>query len=259
MKKTRTVIIKEEIDCNSEEKTSRGAFQKKIPLVVVCTVVVVILGIMFLSRHPSEVQEPASTGTTVQQPAESQENAEALIAQLMQKAALEPGNVELQYQLGSFLISLKRDREGLQYLERAVELDSTNATAYDDIGVAYAHLGIYSEAAAAYGNALRIKPEYVEASYNLGSAYMQLGKLGEAIECFDRTLALDATFYRAYNNLGWVYAQQGNMDKAIEQYEAALKIKSDFTDAHLNLATIYNFRGDSIKAEEHIKATTLLK
>jgi tetratricopeptide (TPR) repeat protein len=220
-----------------------------IRILIVCGIGVVILGIMIIAHN----QQPArpTPSESIQVPSNNQSADDNSLDQLMAQAEQNPGDVNIQHSAGNILVGQKHDREALKYLARAAALESTDATTYNDIGVAHAHLDEQVDAVAAYEKAMKLNPDYTEAEFNLGTAYMAMGNTDEAIRFFIETIRMDKTFYRAYNNLGGVYAQKGDFEKAIAQYEAALQVKSDFTDAHQNLAIIYDAMGDSVKAREH--------
>jgi len=66
--------------------------------------------------------------------------------------------------------------EALAYCERAIQLDPGLADAHNYCGVVLEQLGRLEEAIAAYDEALRIAPEFVEAQENLKEARRALGQ-----------------------------------------------------------------------------------
>ena len=62
----------------------------------------------------------------------------------------------------------------------AIRLDPTDATAYNNRGVAHRRLGQYDRAVADYGEALRHNPDYSLAYFNRAQTYTLQGKDIEA-------------------------------------------------------------------------------
>jgi tetratricopeptide (TPR) repeat protein len=58
--------------------------------------------------------------------------------------------------------------------------------------------------------AIKLKPDYVEAFNNRGLAYFNLGQYQRAIEDYDNALRLKPDYVEAYNNRGVTYLLQGN-------------------------------------------------
>src|SRR5439155_19807896 len=65
-----------------------------------------------------------------------------------------------------------QQEEGLQNLERAVELDPRNVDTLQQIALSYQHLGRYAEAIAALDRALAIVPDNVETRANRELEYL---------------------------------------------------------------------------------------
>ena len=84
--------------------------------------------------------------------------------------------------------------------------------------------------------ALRLKPDFLEAQNNLGIVLQELGQFDAAIECFHKVLERDPQQVETYNNLGNTYKEQGKLKEAIECYHKALRYQPNFLQAHHNLA-----------------------
>lgn len=63
----------------------------------------------------------------------------------------------------------------LEYLTKAIEIDSTNSILYFSKGALYDKLGNYSEAKLLYKKAIDLNDNYFDANFNLGSLYFNLG------------------------------------------------------------------------------------
>ena len=97
-------------------------------------------------------------------------------------------------------------------------------------------MGRTTEAIAHFEEALRLKPNYVEAHNDLGIALGSVGRTPEAIEQYEEALRLKPDFFQASFNLGNALDSLDRTPEAIEQYEQALRIKPDDATIHFYLA-----------------------
>ncbi|HXI85207.1 MAG TPA: tetratricopeptide repeat protein [Verrucomicrobiae bacterium] len=111
------------------------------------------------------------------------------------------------------------------------------------LGEAYAKLGFFSNAATAFQEAIKLKPDYVDAWYNLGWAYTRAGNMPEAADVFQQLVKLTPRDPQAWENLGGAYAGEGHPADAIAAYRKAVELKPDFADAHFKLGAAYASQG----------------
>jgi len=157
-------------------------------------------------------------------------------------------------------------------LKTATSLMSTNAQAWNDLGVAYQHVGRPADAALAYQRALTLNRDLVEAHYNLGClwleqnkpdfakteftayvlrhskepggwtelgvAQLQLRDLPAAEKSFNTALAIDSSNAAALNGLGLAQMQRGRPRDAARYFTSASRAQPDYAPALLNLATV---------------------
>ncbi|MBT3508224.1 MAG: tetratricopeptide repeat protein [Nitrospina sp.] len=108
-----------------------------------------------------------------------------------------------------------------------------------DLGLIYHSQGKYHEAIASYKEAIRIKPDYVDAHYNLGSAYIKADQHKDAVASFKQAIRIKPDYAVAHNSLGWIYAHLGQYKESIASYEEAVRIKPDYALAHHALGKAY--------------------
>jgi tetratricopeptide (TPR) repeat protein len=101
-------------------------------------------------------------------------------------------------------------KKAIEYLNEAIKLKPDYVEAFNNRGLAYFNLGQYQRAIKDYNNALRLKPDFTGAYYNRGAAYDDLGQYQRAIEDYDNALRLKPDYVEAYNNRGVTYLLQGN-------------------------------------------------
>jgi tetratricopeptide (TPR) repeat protein len=119
--------------------------------------------------------------------------------------------------------------------------------AYINLGTELTNQNRFPEAIDAFGNALRLKPDYEQARRDLAAAHIVLGtslsqtaeQAPEAIRHFREALRLDPRNEKAHLTLGNLLLDvPGQTDQAIAEYEAAVRIKPDYFRAHYNLGTV---------------------
>lgn len=107
--------------------------------------------------------------------------------------------------------------------------------------------------------AIKIKPEYVDGSYNLAVAYMSLGKVKEAIPHLEHVVTLKDDHFHAYNNLGACYIQQEDLDRGLENYRKSISIKPDFIPSLMSLGSKIRAHGMAEESEKHLQKVTELE
>jgi tetratricopeptide (TPR) repeat protein len=141
----------------------------------------------------------------------------------------------------------------------AVEVTTNNSLAQCNLGVECGRAGRLQEAIAHLEEAVRIKPDYVEAHNSLGRSLMLVGKLNEAIGHLEQALRIKPDLAEAHYNLGGALGQAGRMQEAIGHYEQALRIKPDWAKAHYDLGVALERAGRMQEAIGHYEQALRLK
>jgi tetratricopeptide (TPR) repeat protein len=173
---------------------------------------------------------------------------------------------------GKQLLELGDYAGAVEQFKTSTTLLSTNAQAWNYLGVACQHAGQPTEAAAAYQRALALDRDLVEAHYNLGSLWLEQNKLADARteftaytlrrsnepegwlklgsaqlhasdflsaeKSFSTALALNPNNAEALNGLGLARAERGRAREAAQFFSAAIQSHPGFAPAFLNLATV---------------------
>jgi Flp pilus assembly protein TadD len=173
---------------------------------------------------------------------------------------------------GKRLLDESKYSEAVEKLKLATSLLTTNAQAWNYLGVAYHRAGQTTNAAAAYKKALDLNRDLLEVRYNLGCLWLDQNKLdaakaeftaytlrranaaegwlklgtaqlrgreaNAAEKSFREALRLNPQNVEALNGLGLVQLQRNRPRDAAQSFAAALKQQADYRPALLNLATV---------------------
>ncbi|MEI6886024.1 MAG: tetratricopeptide repeat protein [Bacteroidota bacterium] len=171
---------------------------------------------------------------------EDKTNAPARLTRAM--ASLETGDTARA--VGDLMEAVRLNQS---YFEAYMLLGELFATRKDPLAAGY------------YNNALRIKPNSVEALYNLGMFYQESGQLPKAIGTYEILCRVDSTFRDAPYNIGYinlVYLQDYN--KAAEYFTKAIKRDSLHAESWYNRGLSYEQLKEYKKAREDYQKTLKL-
>lgn len=107
----------------------------------------------------------------------------------------------------------------------------------------------YLGAAADYGEALRIDPQFQAAHFGRADAYLKAGQPGKARESYDQAVLAMVDDPLVYNNRGTFQLQQGRVDAAIADFSKALELDPRFAMAALNRGFARSQQSDWFEAE----------
>ena len=109
-------------------------------------------------------------------------------------------------------------------IERADDNPEHRADALSARGQAYRLKRQYDQALADLNEAIRLKPDSVNALYRRGNVYRDMRDYDRAIADFDQVLRLRPNFAAGFLNRGYVWEAKGDRERAKADYQAALAI-----------------------------------
>ncbi|MEW6584289.1 MAG: tetratricopeptide repeat protein [Nitrospirota bacterium] len=109
---------------------------------------------------------------------------------------------------------------------KEAEKKISDAESYVELALAHYKEGRYTDAIAAYGKALKIKPE-ASIYKKLGSIYLIRGEYGKACDTFKNATGLSQDDASAHFNLGLACFLSGDKKMALEEYEILRKIDAE--------------------------------
>ena len=165
---------------------------------------------------------------------------------------------ELAFEQGNVQFLLGQMDKAIAAYSRSIELNSQNAEAYTNRGIAYDGKGEHDLAIKDHTTAIKYKLDHPEAYNNRGVSYAYKGDFDAAIEDYTTAIKHKPDHVKAYNNRGVAYDGKGEHDLAIEDYTTAIKHKPDFVEAYNNRGVSYADKGDFDAAiEDYTKAMDL--
>jgi tetratricopeptide (TPR) repeat protein len=106
---------------------------------------------------------------------------------------LKPDLAIAYYKMGLCYAKMKNDfSNGYVNFNKAIELDPSNYTFYEDLGVAHGINKEYQKAIEVFERGIRVKPDYPAFYNNIGITYKQLGDEAKASEYFAKTQELSS-------------------------------------------------------------------
>jgi len=146
------------------------------------------------------------------------------------------------YSLGRELALGNKDREGVPFLKRAIELDPNFALAHDKLAGSFSNIGQQELAIDAFQKAFDLRErssEYeklrIAADY-YAFATFEADKFIEAYELLVRTYPRD---FVAWNNLGNRYNSVGQFEKAAEACRESIRLNPNWVIPRSNLALAF--------------------
>jgi len=107
--------------------------------------------------------------------------------------------------------------------KEAIRLKPNFVEAYNNLGFAFAVLGMNPEAIKAHQQAIKVKPDFVAAHFNLAFVYAAGGRLTDAADEFKQATKIDPSWDVAQYHLGFVCTQLGRWSEAVEAFKQAVR------------------------------------
>ncbi len=146
--------------------------------------------------------------------------------------------------LAAICLTSDRADEGIELLQKSLELNPFNPEALNNLGNALQAQGKDAEAIASYYSAIRLSPNYPEAYNNLGNVQYKQGNFAEAVSSYHRAIELSPNYSNAHCNLGNAWRSQGNLTAAIASFQRALQINPNYANAYYGLGNALDEQGN---------------
>lgn len=161
---------------------------------------------------------------------------EAALAALPQRA-------DIWYLMAAANCALQRYEHALVAVDRALSLGQAQAAYFLTRGQALHGLQRLSEAVSSFHEAIRLRPEFIEARYSLGMAMHDIGQLQQAMRHFTEVLRVEPRHARASYNLALIEQQSGLKDQAVRHFRQSLEVRPAHADAWYQLGKLLRDEG----------------
>ena len=163
--------------------------------------------------------------------------------------ALDPNLAEAHLSMGTALYSVLGPYASKKELDRAVELNSNLALAYDQYGWTFAEMSRFDDAIAAEKKALELDPLNTFLNTDLAFFLYWARRYEEATTQIRKTLELDPNNAFAHSILGWCLIEKANKAEARAEFQKATSLDDlPWYISSLGYACAAN--GDRAKAEQ---------
>jgi tetratricopeptide (TPR) repeat protein len=150
--------------------------------------------------------------------------ANALLEDVLRKRASPSKTIAAVYSArGQSHLDLRQYQQAIADLNRALELDPENVSAYCDRGWTYVNRKEYPQAIADFDHALELDPNNASAYSGRGWTYVNREEYPQAIADFDRALELDPGWPAAYNGRGYIHELHQEYQQTLALYERYIK------------------------------------
>jgi tetratricopeptide (TPR) repeat protein len=130
--------------------------------------------------------------------------------------------------------------------------------AHNVLGIGYFYDLKFDEAMREYQEAVRLRPDFIEAYVNMGLIYKARKQFAESISTYHKILSISAYnaqhFANMYNEIGMSYAEMGEVDQSVSAFAAAVKHVPDSTEFRNNYAFALTLRGNMDAALHEYRA-----
>lgn len=155
--------------------------------------------------------------------------------------AIQP-NAPAYIGLGGLLARTEQMDKAIESLQQGLALDPDSELGHGNLGVQYAKMGRFEEAASHFQEAIRIAPGNAEHHLNLGMALEYQRKEGAA-ESYARALEADPHLAAAHLHLGMLLGSLGNFAEATRHLEEAIRSNPNYAEAWYSLACFLEIQG----------------
>lgn len=169
---------------------------------------------------------------------------EAAIPLLRRIVAERPRDVKVRVMYATVLRDLGLYPQAQAQFGLALKLDPSYAPAHAGLGILYDLMRDSARAQRHHKRAVELAPGVAAFHNNLGFSLYLTGDTDGAIRELETALALDPALAIAYNNLGFAYGRRGEFDKA----ERSFRVVSDEPQALVNLSLVYDQAGQPERA-----------
>ncbi|MEX2595628.1 MAG: tetratricopeptide repeat protein [Salibacteraceae bacterium] len=157
---------------------------------------------------------------------------------LLKAYAINPNNIDVLLKLGELYMIVQDSKASFNYLNQALKIDVYNATAYRLKGFNYKYLGDTVNAISSFQTAVEQDPEDYDSYLQLGLLFAE-GEHDLAIDYFNNALKVKPNSLEAFYAKGLYYQTTDRPREAIRVYNELLSKNNEYFDAWYNIGYIH--------------------
>lgn len=172
-----------------------------------------------------------------------------------------PNDFWLNHELGMYSMNSNpphMDR-AVRFFAIDVALNPQSPGAWFHLGLGLANHNEPDDAARAYAEAIRHKPDFSQAHSNLASVLNRLGRFVDGEKSSRQALRYSPNLALAHNNLGINLRDQGKLGDAEEALREAMRRRPNLPQPHFNLADVLRLTGRHSEADTAYRKAIKLK
>jgi len=175
-----------------------------------------------------------------------------VIAEQLVKSAIgyQNNNPSYHFTLGRVLARQDKKQDAIKSYKDAIRLKPDFIDALNNLGTMYLSQGNIQDADEIFKSILDKNPRDLNALCNKGSILYKQGKYKESIETYNKVLEIDSTRANVFYDLGRCYMLIEKYDTAIDNFQKAITIQPDYIEPMIDIGNIYLQNGEPNKALE---------
>lgn len=163
---------------------------------------------------------------------------------------LSPDYFDALHMLGVIAAQTNNPMQAVEWLDKAIAIDPSSASAYSNRGNALSAMKLYEAAIASYDQAIALNPMHANAYANRGLALYELNQTQAAIESYSKAILIKPSHADAQSNRGIALAELQQYDAAIESFDKAIAINPHHAFAHCGRGVTLYELGQNLAAVE---------
>jgi len=175
-----------------------------------------------------------------------------LVAKLKVQYAKEANDYHWPYCLGKVYELVKDYKKAIDYYQDCNEKNPSDLL-LRSIATCHDELGNYSSALDYINQAMQMDSTNYQYIQDRANIYEHAGMRKEAIQDMDLYISKFPDYFFGYYRRGWFKDHGGNTEGALEDYTMAITLEPTFEYAYLNRGNLYRLKGIKEKAEADFK------
>ncbi len=151
---------------------------------------------------------------------------------------------------GNKLYGENKFSEAVAAYEEAIRLNQSQWAYHFNLGLTHKKMGKDMEARAGFARALELNPGAFSVTKELAESLAKSGSYEEAKSLYRKALEISSDDPDVFYNLGLCEVSTGESEAALESFSRCIALQPDYTDAYYQLGTLYVGQN---KAQEAVK------